>query len=196
MSFVSIIASPMRVSAVSDGTLVDVNENGEIVKLPGAKPSLIRISEAQLIASTGSATVLKGLREQFPYKKEAYVTDETFYEQLKQAADSIPYSNQDVLIALADITRGVSCRIISNQPQSTWQTLIPDTDRLAALYLAGRTVNEEHIKEIAAEADRKMRLFGKNTPEQIFRAQKSLNRFVARLDGTVGIRTFKMILEC
>lgn len=196
MSFVSIIASTRRISAVSDGTLVDVDEDGKIITLPGAKPSLIQISEAQLIASTGSAAVLKGLREQFPYNKQAYVTDETFYERLKKAANSIPFSKQDVLVALADVTRGVSCRIISNQPQSAWQTLIPRMDRLAALYLAGRTVNEEQIKEIAAEADRTFRLFGKQTPEQILRAQKSLNRFVAGLDGTVGIRTFKMILEC
>jgi hypothetical protein len=195
MSFVSIIASTRWISAVSDGTLVDVNGQGQIITLPAAKPSLIRISDTQLIACTGSASVLRRLKEKFPYKKEAYIIDKEVREELKQDACSVPFSRQDVLIAVAEVTSSATCRVISNQPGSAWQTLIPSPDRLAALYLAGRTVNEKEIKEIAAEADRQLQLFGKETPEQILRVQKSLNRFVAGKDATVGQRIFKMILE-
>ncbi|WP_010631279.1 hypothetical protein [Sporolactobacillus vineae] len=195
MSFVSIIASTQRVSAVSDGTLVEVNGEGHITALPGAKPSLIRISDTQLVACTGSASVLRRLKERFPYKKEPYVIDKEIRDELKQEACSVPFSQQDVLIAVAEVTAGVVCRIISNQPGAAWQTLVPSPNRLAALYLAGRAVNEEEIKEIAAEADRQLQLFGKETPEQILNVQKSLNRFVAGKDAAVGQRIFKMVME-
>jgi hypothetical protein len=195
MSFVSIIASTRLVSAVSDGTQVDLNERGDIVMLPGTKPSLIRISENQLIACTGSTSVLHQLKKSFPYKDEAYEMTSAFTGELERAAHSVPFSKQDVLIALADVSGEVICRIISNDPDQDWQTLVPSRDRLAALYLAGRSIDEEHIKEIAAECDRQLQLFGKETPDQIYRVQKSLNQFVASRDTTVGTRVFRIMLN-
>lgn len=195
MSFVSIIASTRLISAVSDGTQVDLNEQGEIVLLPGVRPSLIRISENQLIACAGSASVLRYLKKSFPFKREGYEINSAVTGELERAAHLVPFSKQDVLIALADVSEQVMCRIISNRPDDDWQTLIPSQDRLAALYLAGRTVDEESIKEIAAECNRQLQLFGKETPDQIYRAQKSLNYFVADRDATVGTRVFRIMLE-
>lgn len=195
MSFVSIIASTRFVSAVSDGRQVDLNERGDLVTLPGTKPSLIRISENQLIACAGSASVWRHLKKIFPFKRETYEINSAVTGELERAARLVPFSKQDVLITLADVSQQVMCRIISNRPDDDWQTLIPGQDRLAALYLAGRTVDEKSIKEIAAECNRQLEFFGKETPDQIYRAQKSLNCFVADRDATVGTRVFRIMLE-
>ncbi|TGB00397.1 hypothetical protein E4665_01590 [Sporolactobacillus shoreae] len=195
MSFVSIIASPEWASVVSDGQLVDLAKNGERTVLPGMKPSVLRISEQQLLVCTGSASILKIIREKFPFQKGAYVINESSIRIMEELVRSVPFESQDVLVALVDASGPVNCRLFSNSPNDSWQTLTPDHKRLASLFLAGRNINEEKIKRISNEFNRLILIYGKETANQVVEAQKDLNRLAGEFDHTVSQRIYRFLLQ-
>lgn len=196
MSFVSIIASARLASAVSDGWLVDLSDNGESVILPGSKPSMVRISERQIIACTGSASVLKIIKNGFPFQKNDYVFDESRMNFFEQSVQEVPYEKQDVLLALIDASGPMTCSMFSNEPGQSWHVLRPDGGRLATMFLAGRAIDEVKIKKISEEFNRLLRMYGEKSSEQIFSAQRALNHLVSGLDPSVGPRTYRQLVTC
>ncbi|WP_353947755.1 hypothetical protein ABNN70_10535 [Sporolactobacillus sp. Y61] len=190
MSFVSIIASDQWASVVSDNHLVDMNKQGKIVVRPGSKPSALRISDSQIICCTGSASALREIRENFLFRDEAYKISQDQWDWLTTRIRRIPHQVQDVLLAVVDHSQKMTCQMISNQPGDTWHRLYPEGERLAALYMAGRGVDEYQIRQISAECSRLIRKSGKNSVEQVSSAQKALNKFAGDLDHTIGTRTF------
>ncbi|WP_100487870.1 hypothetical protein [Sporolactobacillus pectinivorans] len=195
MSFVSIIASPERVSVVSDCHLTDLDKNGDRIVLPGTKPSMVKVSENQLVVCTGSASALKKIKKMYPFQKENHVFNETALEAIEETIRHVPFEKQDVLFALVDCSGPVSCMIVSNKPGDRRQTLVPDHRRLAVLFLAGREISEENAKRISDEFNRLVQSTGKERTNQIFEAQKKLNQYVAGLDHTVSQRIYHLLLE-
>ncbi|RYM04756.1 hypothetical protein EWH99_09080 [Sporolactobacillus sp. THM7-7] len=195
MSFVSIIASSERVSAVSDCRLVDLTDEGTRQAVPGSKPGLVRISDCQLLACTGSATVLKRMKKEFPFRRQHYKMDQEMLDHLAQLASAVPFAHQDVLISLVSTAGSVSCRLFSNKPGDAWQTLIPEKGRLATLFLAGRDIDEQAIRTIYNEFARLLGLYGgEDDFRQIRRAQEELNHFASGIDPLIGERIAHMEL--
>ncbi|GGL62217.1 hypothetical protein [Sporolactobacillus putidus] len=190
MSFVSIVASDNMASVVSDGLLVDLSGNGEPAILPGKKPSMIRISSRQILACTGSAAVLKSLRKAFPYQENAWSINESRMHILEQLVREVPFEKQEVLLALVDAGGMMTCSMFSNEPGEKWHVLRPEGERLATMFLAGREINETKIKQVSEEFGRLIHLYGKDSTDHIFAAQRELIHFVSETDPLVGGQIF------
>ncbi|WP_332238549.1 hypothetical protein [Sporolactobacillus sp. KGMB 08714] len=190
MSFVSIIATDKMASAVSDGRLVNLNENGQPAMIPGEKPGIIRLSGRQILACTGSAAALKSLRKVFPYQDRAWSFNESQIHVLERFVRAVPYEKQDVLVALVDAGGPMTCRMFSNEPGEKWHVLRPEKERLATMFLAGREIDKTKMRRISEEFGRLLHMYGEDSPEHIFAAQRELNHFVSEMDPLVGRRIF------
>ncbi|RYL90315.1 hypothetical protein EWI07_11735 [Sporolactobacillus sp. THM7-4] len=195
MSFVSIIASSEFASVVSDGCLSDLDETGRRVIVPGSRPSFVRVSECQLIACTGSARSLKQVKAAFPFRKEGYAFGADNLATLEKIIRCVPYHAQDALIAIVNAEPTMSCRMISNEDGQGWQTLRPESDRFAVLFLGGRELNEDKMKQIYRVFNQQIKNDGQKNPQSIFSAQKDVSRLAAELDSSVNKRIFHQLIR-
>lgn len=195
MSFVSIIASERWASAVSDHLLVDIGKNGDMTVLPGSKPSMFKISARQIVACTGSASVLHRLKTEWPFRESAYSFDRDFMRTGASAVEAISITKQDILLALIDSSGPMICHMFSNQPDQEWQTLVPEGGRLATLFLAGRGIDKERIRMISRRCSSLLQPYEKISPDRAYAVQKQLNQYATALDKTVGARIFRLAIQ-
>lgn len=195
MSFVSIIATEQWISAVSDGNLVEFDKEGNWQIKPGKKPSFFRISERQFIACTGSSEAWSRIKKEFPFKKEPYPLDKDMLNHLEDVVRGVPQNQQDVLLVVADATNRVTCRMISNQPDTKWTVIEPESGRTGTLFLAGKLIDEKKIRLISEEFNRLLQVHGKDESKQVVLAQRELNKIAATLDPTIGTRIYQLLIN-
>ncbi|MFT8311064.1 MAG: hypothetical protein ABF629_07860 [Sporolactobacillus sp.] len=194
MSFVSIIATDQWISAVSDGTLVEVIEKGKIKRCLGNKPSFLRISKRQFIACTGSAALLNRVKNDMPFNSQPYVINQAMLSRLEHGVKSISAEWQDVLLVVADLTEKSVCRMISNQKDADWVNVVPQYGRAGTLFLAGKGIDNQKIKLIYEECSR---MLGdkQNDLKSVIIAQNKLNRLAAKFDPSIGSRLFHLSIK-
>ncbi|MCL1631805.1 hypothetical protein M3N64_07560 [Sporolactobacillus sp. CPB3-1] len=194
MSFVSIIVTERWISAVSDDKLYTVSKQDGISKRLGSKPSFVRLSERQFLACTGDANTLQIIKNELPFKKQSYVIDEARLDWMERQIKKVPSSQQDVLLAVADTTVGSTCRMIDNQPNSEWVNTLPVRGRAGTLFLAGKNIDEHHIKWIAEQCSQMIHGYPDDR-EHVIMAQVRLNRMAQKIDPSIGSRVFHMWIK-
>ncbi|SFF99187.1 hypothetical protein [Sporolactobacillus nakayamae] len=195
MSFVSIIATNQWISAVSDGNLVEISTEGECHVCPGQKASFIQISKQQFIACTGSRSIRNKIKRNFPFSENPYVFDDDILAQLKQDVQTVPNQWQDVLLVIGEAVQQIECRMISNQANSDWVAIHPQSGKAGTLFMAGKGIDERKIKRIAEEFNRLIQTHGQDDWRNVIRAQNRLNQFVSTFDPTTGSRVFHLLIK-
>lgn len=186
MSYVSIVASTEWASIRSDCRLIEVSDSGKQKILPANKPSFFKISKKQLIACTGSASLLRQLKKDYCFQKRAYPITPIFLDDLKKRAAGYSSELQDVVIAFVNAAEGeLTCQMITNEQESDWKFLVPDANRLAMVFMAGKEIDKQEMAYITKLFKEYLEVKEK-TPTGIADAQKEIIRYVAGVDPLVS----------
>lgn len=85
--------------------------------------------------------------------------------------------------------------MISNQPDTKWTAIEPESGRTGTLFLAGKLIDEKKIRLISEEFNRLLHVHGKDESKQVVLAQRELNKIAATLDPTIGTRIYQLLIN-
>ncbi|MFT8709619.1 MAG: hypothetical protein ABF820_09335 [Sporolactobacillus sp.] len=191
MSFVSIVAGLDWVSIVSDDHLIEGADKITV----GSKANFFQISEAHLIACTGSARLYNQLKKDYPFQKHSIAINDEMLESIQAKIDRIPGTEQDRLVTVIELIRPVHCWLLSNQPNGQRREVTGNAQRLATLFMGSRAIDLPSMKRLVAQFNYQLDGVEK-TPDSIYSAQKWLLNSAAQFDQTIGKKLFHARLIC